>query len=161
MHDTQYREAIAWQNVAYNQPPHPSFFLGNGMTTPPQPDIYTVAANPGPAGDFNDDGEVTGEDLPVWRQTFGRSTAQGTLPGDADDDGDADGADLLLWQRNLSVTSAAVSELQASRGVPTPGAFDLAFASLAGDGVPSDAADASEFKNHPSRRRAIRKYFAH
>ena len=25
MHDRQYRLAIAWQNVAYNQPPHPSF----------------------------------------------------------------------------------------------------------------------------------------
>ena len=31
MHDPQYRLAIAWQNVAYNQPPHPGFFLGNGM----------------------------------------------------------------------------------------------------------------------------------
>ncbi|MEU4561919.1 rhamnogalacturonan lyase [Actinoplanes sp. NPDC023936] len=40
MHDSQYRVAIAWQNTAYNQPPHPSFFLGNGMTTPPQPVIY-------------------------------------------------------------------------------------------------------------------------
>ena len=29
MHDSQYRLAIAWQNVAYNQPPHPSFFLGH------------------------------------------------------------------------------------------------------------------------------------
>jgi len=29
MHDPQYRLAIAWQNVAYNQPPHPSFYLGN------------------------------------------------------------------------------------------------------------------------------------
>jgi rhamnogalacturonan endolyase len=28
MHDPQYREAIAWQNSAYNQPPHPSFHLG-------------------------------------------------------------------------------------------------------------------------------------
>ncbi|MFW6278929.1 MAG: hypothetical protein ACOC2G_01955 [Bacillota bacterium] len=28
MHDRQYRLAIAWQNVAYNQPPHPSFYLG-------------------------------------------------------------------------------------------------------------------------------------
>lgn len=25
MHDHQYRMAVAWQNVAYNQPPHPSF----------------------------------------------------------------------------------------------------------------------------------------
>lgn len=40
MHDAQYRVAIAWQNTAYNQPPHPSFFLGDGMSTPPQPDIY-------------------------------------------------------------------------------------------------------------------------
>lgn len=31
MHDPQYRAAIAWQNVAYNQPPHPGFFLGTGM----------------------------------------------------------------------------------------------------------------------------------
>lgn len=31
MHDPQYRTAIAWQNTAYNQPPHPSFFIGSGM----------------------------------------------------------------------------------------------------------------------------------
>ncbi|PWK36118.1 rhamnogalacturonan lyase family protein [Actinoplanes xinjiangensis] len=40
MHDPQYRVAIAWQNTAYNQPPHPSFFLGNGMANPPQPNIH-------------------------------------------------------------------------------------------------------------------------
>ena len=42
MHDSQYRVAIAWQNTAYNQPPHPSFFLGDGMSMPPQPNIYVV-----------------------------------------------------------------------------------------------------------------------
>lgn len=31
MHDPQYRVAIAWQNVGYNQPPHPSFYLGERM----------------------------------------------------------------------------------------------------------------------------------
>ena len=40
MHDPMYRVAIAWQNTAYNQPPHPSFFLGDGMSIPPQPKIY-------------------------------------------------------------------------------------------------------------------------
>ncbi len=30
MHDPQYRLSIAWQNVAYNQPPHTSFYLGEG-----------------------------------------------------------------------------------------------------------------------------------
>ena len=41
MHDPQYREAIAWQNNCYNQPPHPSFFLGHGMSEPPTPNIIT------------------------------------------------------------------------------------------------------------------------
>lgn len=31
MHDRQYRLGIAWQNVVYNKPAHPSFFLGHGM----------------------------------------------------------------------------------------------------------------------------------
>lgn len=42
MHDPNYRLAIAWQNVAYNQPPHPSFFLGHNMKKPPIPKIYEV-----------------------------------------------------------------------------------------------------------------------
>jgi rhamnogalacturonan endolyase len=41
MHDPQYRLAIAWQNVGYNQPPHPSFFLGDSMPPPPRPAIVT------------------------------------------------------------------------------------------------------------------------
>ena len=41
MHDPQYRLAIAWQNVAYNQPPHPSFYIGEGMAPPPRPNITT------------------------------------------------------------------------------------------------------------------------
>ena len=43
MHDPQYRLAIAWQNVAYNQPPHPGFFLGAGMKPAPRPHITLVA----------------------------------------------------------------------------------------------------------------------
>ena len=42
MHDPQYREAIAWQNVAYNQPPWPSFFIGQDMKAPPKPNIVLV-----------------------------------------------------------------------------------------------------------------------
>lgn len=29
MHDSQYRCAIAWQNTAYNQPPHQSYYIGS------------------------------------------------------------------------------------------------------------------------------------
>ncbi|MEW6306611.1 MAG: rhamnogalacturonan lyase [Verrucomicrobiota bacterium] len=41
MHDPQYRLSVAWQNVGYNQPPHPGFFLGDGMKAPPRPPITT------------------------------------------------------------------------------------------------------------------------
>ena len=41
LHDTQYRTALAWQNTAYDQPPHPSFFIGDGMATAPRPTVYT------------------------------------------------------------------------------------------------------------------------
>ncbi len=43
MHDPQYRLAIAWQNVGYNQPPHPGFFLGEGMKPAPRPNLTFVA----------------------------------------------------------------------------------------------------------------------
>lgn len=40
MHDPVYRLGIAWQNVAYNQPPHTGFYLGEGMSKPPVPNIH-------------------------------------------------------------------------------------------------------------------------
>lgn len=64
MHDPQYRLAIAWQNVAYNQPPHPGFFLGSGMDAPPTPNIKFPA--PGLYGDFTNDKRVDERDLPYF-----------------------------------------------------------------------------------------------
>ncbi len=42
MHNPQYRLSIAWQNVAYNQPPHLSYYMGEGMQHPPMPRITVV-----------------------------------------------------------------------------------------------------------------------
>lgn len=42
MHDPVYRLGVAWQNVAYNQPPHTGFYLGDGMAAPPKPNMYTA-----------------------------------------------------------------------------------------------------------------------
>lgn len=56
LHDTQYRVALAWQNTAYNQPPHPSFFIGDGMARPAWPAV-TV---PGSGG-----AQVTGGPVPT------------------------------------------------------------------------------------------------
>ena len=45
MHDPQYRVAVAWQNTAYNQPPHPSFYVDPEMDAPPRPDIKVVTGD--------------------------------------------------------------------------------------------------------------------
>lgn len=42
MEDTQYRVAIAWQNTAYNQPPHPSFYIGPEMKQPEKVNLNVV-----------------------------------------------------------------------------------------------------------------------
>jgi rhamnogalacturonan endolyase len=43
MHDPQYRLAVAWQNTAYNQPPHPSFYLDESTPLPVRPRTSTVS----------------------------------------------------------------------------------------------------------------------
>ena len=39
MHDPQYRLSVAWQNVGYNQPTQPGFYLGHAMKPAPRPNI--------------------------------------------------------------------------------------------------------------------------
>lgn len=46
LHDTMYRTGLAWQNTAYNQPPHPSFPIGAGMPTAPRPAVTTPVRTP-------------------------------------------------------------------------------------------------------------------
>lgn len=42
MHDPQYRLSIAWQNVAYNKPPHLGFYLGDSMQPTARPKLRFV-----------------------------------------------------------------------------------------------------------------------
>lgn len=85
MHDSQYRVAIAWQNSAYNQPPHPSFYLGEGMDAQPIPDVL-VGRHSWLYGDFMEDGLVNLKDLPcfadVWLEEDCGLTAGLDLNGD-------------------------------------------------------------------------------
>ncbi|MFS0702642.1 ricin-type beta-trefoil lectin domain protein [Cellulomonas sp. 179-A 4D5 NHS] len=95
LHDLQYREALAWQNTAYNQPPHPSFFLGDRMPAAPWPNITvpggtttpttppttpspttapTAAPSPAPTGTVQLVGAQSGRCLDV----AGSSAAHGT-----------------------------------------------------------------------------------
>jgi len=62
LHDPQYRVALAWQNVAYNQPPHPGFFVGANMSPPPAPNITIVGGgeNPGTQDTYQAENGVLG-----------------------------------------------------------------------------------------------------
>jgi rhamnogalacturonan endolyase len=67
MHDPQYRVAIAWQNGAYNQPPHPGFYLGTDMNAAPTPNIVLVGA------------PVSGNSITIQESTTGFCSLDGTI----------------------------------------------------------------------------------
>lgn len=101
MHDLQYREAVAWQNVYYNQPPHPSYFIGAGMGEAPRPPLFFGGEL---AGDYNNSGAVDLADYTVWRNHLGGTE---NLAADGDHNGTVDQGDYLVWKTNFGATSAA------------------------------------------------------
>jgi hypothetical protein len=68
--------------------------------------------------DFDDDGDVDGDDLDDWQDAYGANAL-----ADADMDGDSDGADFIAWQRQFTGPGAP---LAASTAVPEPGSMLLA-----------------------------------
>jgi len=45
MHDAVYRVSVAWQNTAYNQPPHLGYYLPDAVKNLQAPDIYLAGEN--------------------------------------------------------------------------------------------------------------------
>jgi len=79
------------------------------------------------AADFNEDGDVDGDDFLTWQGGFGIPSGAQKSDGDADGDGDVDGDDFLLWQDQFGSTPGAAA---ASSAVPEPAAVILAAALL-------------------------------
>ena len=73
------------------------------------------------AGDFDEDGDVDGDDLANWQTGFGASSGASHNAGDADGDGDVDGADFLLWQGEFT----GPSTLTTTMAVPEPAGATL------------------------------------
>jgi hypothetical protein len=73
-------------------------------------------------GDFDDDGDVDGDDLTRWKQDFGQGSE-----GDADGDGDTDGQDFLQWQRRVDGAPPSAG----GAAVPEPDAIWLCTSMLA------------------------------
>ena len=68
--------------------------------------------------DFDEDGDVDGDDLTHWESGFGTSGAATHTDGDADGDQDVDGRDFLVWQQQFGVAPPGTS-------IPEPGATSL------------------------------------
>jgi hypothetical protein len=81
--------------------------------------IYSLP--PSLPADFDNDGNVDGDDLAQWRGDFGENGLS-----DADGDNDSDGADFLIWQRTLGSTPLATTASgSAANGVPEPNCIAL------------------------------------
>ena len=74
--------------------------------------------------DFNVDGKIDSNDIPVWKAGYGGSAPAGIANGDANADGRVDGADFLAWQRSLSGPATGSP-------VPEPAAATLAVLAFA------------------------------
>lgn len=107
MHDPVYRLGVAWQNAAYNQPPHLGFYIGGGLANVVQPDISTVKYASVPVGLQT----AAKSDLQIWGNSTGitlqseenlQSVRVYSVVG------------TLLYQRNQLNTSSIELELPSS-----------------------------------------------
>lgn len=113
MHDPQYRVAIAWQNSAYNQPPHPGFYLGGEMSAPPVPNIYFP-------------GSSSGSTVTIQENTTGFCSVDGTV--DSDNSG-------FTGAGFCNTTNAAGSGVSWRVSVPTAGSYTLSWRYSNGSGA--------------------------
>lgn len=126
MHDTQYRAQVATEQNCYNQPAHPSFFLGTEFDLPSRPnvrvlgsdwehagtepvvptipDYYNGEVNDFLLGDLNHDGLVNASDFTLLRRHLMKPFLIRTDKPRADVSGDGtiSMADLVEMQRYLT-----------------------------------------------------------
>jgi autotransporter-associated beta strand protein len=99
--------------------------LGGGLTWNASR-LYTtgvLSVAPAFTADFDEDGDVDGDDLAQWTGDFGLNGNS-----NADADGDSDGADFLAWQQQLG-SEAMVA---ATAAVPEPASLLLVIVASAG-----------------------------
>ena len=122
MHDTQYRGQVASQQTAYNQPPHPSFYLGSEQPLPERPDVKVLGGENPPqpmteerpayhmgevddfiVADLNHDGVVDIFDLALLRhEVFSPMlTRQDRRRADTEADGTVGIANIIALQKYL------------------------------------------------------------
>ena len=80
-----------------------------------------------PSADFDEDGDVDGDDFLAWQRSAGTLLGASHSDGDADGDGDVDNFDLAIFEADYGTSSLLANVV----GVPEPGTLVLAAAALA------------------------------
>lgn len=127
MHNPQYRTQVAGQNAAYNQPPHPSYYLGNGMSTPAKVAVYSPLLD---ATYQAESGTISGTGIVFETTNTGYigsgyvnfPTAGGTLTW-SNVDGGSGGSKTLKIRFALGATTARTGQLVVN-GVATNVTFN-------------------------------------
>jgi hypothetical protein len=103
---------------------------GNTKATTSSGGTFEVEPFTPPANnaDFDNDGDVDGDDFLTWQRGLGLTGQTGKSTGDADGDGDVDGTDLAEWISHFGMPPAA----GAAGAVPEPGAVVLLAIGLVG-----------------------------
>ena len=87
--------------------------------------VLTLTTTPGNDADFDNDGDVDGQDFLVWQRNVGTTSGATNANGDADANGSVNGADLTVWRSSFgSAASATVG------AVPEPATGVIAIVGL-------------------------------
>jgi hypothetical protein len=101
-------------------------YAGNGATGTESNFLLQIGRTLA-AADFDEDGDVDGDDLTRWRSGVGVTGTATHLQGDANSDLNVDGADFLVWQRQVG----SVGSLVAAIAAPEPATGSLILAAAA------------------------------
>lgn len=84
--------------------------------------------------DFDEDGDVEGDDLDAWEANYGTNGTATHRQGDADGNQSVDGTDFLIWQLQYGMGESD-NHAAHSSNVPEPDAGSLLLLGLAGIGI--------------------------
>jgi hypothetical protein len=124
-------EVIRGNNIlgVFNTEPDQSFAAGSVVTWEvlydPTSVVLEVIAS-ALAGDFDEDGDVDGDDFLTWQASLGTLAGASHMDGDADGDGDVDGDDFLAWQGQFGMSGGSAS----LTAVPEPATAGLLAAGI-------------------------------